>query len=101
MPVTTNGLNARTRRQSVSSGIPSDHCCSKPLGQRAIQAGLRAEAVRHYVRDWTVSISDVTGLAHEIRDLVAVGNIAAAGSRLPAEHPYPVPPALKAIIGAP
>jgi hypothetical protein len=36
------------------------------------------------VRDWTVSISDVT----------------AASEKLPAEHPYPLPGALSTVIGA-
>jgi uncharacterized protein DUF4291 len=71
------------------------------LGHRAIQVGLSGDAVRHYVRDWTVSITDVTGLAHEIHSLVAAGDVAAANKQLPAEHPYPLPGTLRAVIGAP
>jgi hypothetical protein len=70
------------------------------LGHRAIQVGLSGDAVRRYVRDWTVSISDVTGLAHEIHGLVAAGDIAAASQKLPAERPYPLPGTLRAVIGA-
>lgn len=72
-----------------------------PLGHRAIQVGLSGDAVRHYVRDWTVSISDVTGLAHGIHSLVAAGNVTAASEKLPAEHPYPLPGTLSPAIGAP
>ena len=72
-----------------------------PLGHRAIQVGLSGDAVRHYVRDWTVSISEVTVLAHEIHSLIAAGDVTAASEKLPAEHPYPLPGTLSAIIGAP
>jgi Domain of unknown function (DUF4291) len=72
----------------------------EPLGHRTIQIGLSGDAVRQYVRDWTISISDVTGLAHQIHGLIAAGNLTAARTKLPAEHPYPLPDAIKAVIGA-
>jgi hypothetical protein len=72
----------------------------EPLRHRAIQVGLSGDAVRRYVNDWTVSISDVTGLAHEIHSLITAGDLTAARTKLPAEHPYPLPGALQAIIGA-
>jgi hypothetical protein len=72
-----------------------------PLDHRAIQVGLSGDAVRHYVRDWTVSISDVTELAREIHSLVAAGNVTAASEKLPAEHRYQLPGALSTVIGAP
>ena len=71
-----------------------------PLGHRAIQVGFSGDAVRHYVRDWTVSISDVTGLAHEIHSLVAAGDVKAASEKLSVEHPYPLSGTLRAVIGA-
>jgi len=72
----------------------------QPLGYRTIQIGLSGESARHYVRDWTADITDVTSLTHEIRDLVTAGNLAAAKAKLPAERPYPLPASLKAAIGA-
>jgi hypothetical protein len=71
-----------------------------PLDHRTIQVGLGGDAVRHYVRDWAVGISDVTGLAHEIHNLAAAGEITAAREKLPAERPYPLPDSLGMIIGA-
>lgn len=70
-----------------------------PLGHRSIQVGLGADAVRRYVSDWTVSI-DVTGLAHEIHDLVAADDMQTAIEKLPAELPYPLPERVKSVIGA-
>ncbi len=72
----------------------------EPLAHRAIQIGLSGDAVRQYVRDWTISISDVTRLANEIHGIVTAGDLTAASTKLPAEHPYPLPDALKAVIGA-
>jgi uncharacterized protein DUF4291 len=72
----------------------------KPLHHRAIQIGLAGAAARHYVEDWTVGITDITALAHEIHDLVAAGDLTAAGNKLPAERPYPLSDSLKAVIGA-
>jgi hypothetical protein len=71
-----------------------------PLDHRAIQVGLSGNAIRHYVNDWTVSISDVTQLAHEIRSLITAGDTATASAKLPAERPYLLPGSLKATIGA-
>ncbi|MGH3160001.1 MAG: DUF4291 domain-containing protein [Streptosporangiaceae bacterium] len=71
-----------------------------PLGHRAIQVGLGDDAVRRYVRDWTVSIDDVTGLAHEIHNLAVRDDMRAAIERLPAERPYPLPGGINAVIGA-
>jgi hypothetical protein len=72
----------------------------QPLGHRAIQIGLAGDAARRYVQDWTVGITDVTGLAREIHSLVTTGNLTAAKDKLPAERPYPLPDNLKAVIGA-
>jgi hypothetical protein len=72
----------------------------EPLDHHAIQVRLSGDAARRYVRDWTVSISDVTGLAHEIHRLVAADDVTAAIEKLPAEHPYPLTGTLSAVIGA-
>jgi Domain of unknown function (DUF4291) len=72
----------------------------QPLSHRAIQIGLTCDAASHYVRDWTVGITDVTGLARETHSLVTDGHLAEAAQKLPAERPYPLPGSLKAVIGA-
>jgi hypothetical protein len=72
----------------------------EPLDHRAIQIGLSGDAARHYVNDWTVGITDITPSAHEIRDLVAAGDLSAANEKLPAERPYPLHHNLKAVIAA-
>ncbi|WP_079053200.1 DUF4291 family protein [Streptomyces phaeochromogenes] len=69
----------------------------RPLAYRSLQLGLCGEAVRRYADEWTVGISDVTPLAHEVRALVSGGDLDAAarlsmnrhslGSRVPtADH---------------
>ncbi|MEV4417690.1 DUF4291 domain-containing protein [Catellatospora sp. NPDC049609] len=63
----------------------------RPLPHRAIQIGLSGSAVAAYVDEWTVDITDVTGLAHEIHALVTARDLDAATRLLPPEHPYPDP----------
>ncbi|MEU7580595.1 DUF4291 domain-containing protein [Streptomyces sp. NPDC041068] len=59
------------------------------LPHRSLQLGLAGEASGRYADEWTVSITDVTGLAHEVHALVRDRNLSAATALLPAEHPYP------------
>ncbi|MCN9242694.1 DUF4291 domain-containing protein [Streptomyces sp. RY43-2] len=66
----------------------------RPLPYRSLQLGLSGEAVRRYADEWTVSISDVTPLAHEIHALVSDGDLDSATRLLPEERPYPVEDAL-------
>ncbi|MDH2394183.1 DUF4291 family protein, partial [Streptomyces sp. HNM0663] len=47
-------------------------------------------AVRRYADEWTVSIRDVTPLAHEIHALVNGGDLDPATRLLPQERPYPI-----------
>ncbi|WP_073946185.1 DUF4291 domain-containing protein [Streptomyces kebangsaanensis] len=61
----------------------------RPLPYRSLQLGLSGEAVRRYADEWTVSISDVTPLAREIRALVGDGDLDTAARLLPEERPYP------------
>ncbi|MCZ9346856.1 DUF4291 domain-containing protein, partial [Streptomyces sp. TRM76130] len=61
----------------------------RALPYRSLQLGLCGEAVRRYADEWTVSISDVTPLAHEIRGLLADGDTESAARLLPEERPYP------------
>ncbi|MFI6250602.1 DUF4291 domain-containing protein [Streptomyces sp. NPDC051016] len=62
----------------------------QPLPYRSLQLGLSGEAVRRYADEWTVTIRDVTPLAHEIHGLVSKGDLTAATRLLPQECPYPV-----------
>jgi len=71
-----------------------------PLDHRSLQAGLAGEAVTRYVDEWVVGITDVTALAHRVRDLVRSDDLATAAAALPPERPYPLPAAVAATIGA-
>ncbi|MFC9231799.1 DUF4291 domain-containing protein [Streptomyces decoyicus] len=61
------------------------------LPYRSLQLGLAGEASRRYADEWTVAITDVTPLAHEIHALVCAGDTAGAAALLPEERPYPAP----------
>ncbi|MFG2139232.1 DUF4291 domain-containing protein [Streptomyces sp. NPDC048650] len=61
------------------------------LPHRSLQLGLAGEAARRYADEWTVAISDVTPLAHEIHGLVRSGRTEEAAALLPEEDPYPAP----------
>ncbi|MDN2501878.1 DUF4291 domain-containing protein [Nocardia nova] len=61
----------------------------RPLPYRSLQLGLCSEAVRRYADEWTVAISDMTPLAHEIHELVRDGDLDSATGLLPHEDPYP------------
>jgi hypothetical protein len=71
-----------------------------PLAHRSLQVGLTGEAVARYVDEWTVGLTDVTELAHRVRDLVRSGDEDAARAALPPERPYPLPAAVGAVVGA-
>ncbi len=66
----------------------------QPLPHRSLQLGLKGIAARRYADEWTVSTTDVTPLAHQIRALVRTGDLDAARQHLPAERPYPAQDAL-------
>ncbi len=72
----------------------------QPLPYRSLQVGLSRAAVHAYVDDWTLGITDVTALAHEIRELVHARELEAASRLLPDERPYPLPSEIAAVIGA-
>ncbi|MER5429765.1 DUF4291 domain-containing protein [Streptomyces sp. NPDC002588] len=61
----------------------------RPLPHRSLQLGLSGEASSRYADEWTVSISDVTPLAREIRTLVNRGDPDSATRLLPQEQRYP------------
>lgn len=60
----------------------------RPLPHRALQLGLTGEAARRYADEWIVSITDVTGLAHEVHARVRAGRPEEARRLLPRETPY-------------
>lgn len=60
----------------------------EPLGWRSLQVGLGGEAVRRYVDEWIVGITDVSPLAHRVADLVAANDLPNARALLPNEEPY-------------
>ncbi|MEU1404841.1 DUF4291 domain-containing protein [Streptomyces sp. NPDC005728] len=62
----------------------------QPLPHRSLQLGLAGEAAHAYADEWTVSITDITPLAHTIHAHVRDGDLDAAQQLLPREHPYPV-----------
>lgn len=72
-------------------------------GLRAIQLGLRGEALRRFVEDWIIRVDDATELAHQVG---AVARARVHGMRLPSlplEREYPVDDALAvrlAYVGA-
>ncbi|MFE5509926.1 DUF4291 domain-containing protein [Streptomyces sp. NPDC056529] len=65
-----------------------------PLPYRSLQLGLSGEASRRYADEWTVSITDVTPLAHRVHALVRAGDTDGARALLPREEPYPEPEGL-------
>jgi hypothetical protein len=82
------------RRQLKASPVrvqwdPDRDVRMRVLPRRAIQIGLTGEALRRYVDEWTQEITDVTALAHEIRDLVRAGQVDRAEALRPKEKPYP------------
>lgn len=71
-----------------------------PLPHRSLQVGLSGEAVRRYVEEWLVSLTDVTSTAHAVRAALEAGDDSAAQALLPPERPYPLPPDVAAVVGA-
>ncbi|MBB4950624.1 hypothetical protein F4556_006159 [Kitasatospora gansuensis] len=60
----------------------------QPLPYRSLQLGLSGEATARYADEWTVSVTDVTPLAHQVHALVRSGDLAAVAELLPYEQPY-------------
>ncbi|KAK1177566.1 DUF4291 domain-containing protein [Streptomyces sp. NBS 14/10] len=73
----------------------------RPLPYRSLQLGLSGEAARRYADEWTVAITDVTPLAHEVHALVRRGEFDAAARLLPEERPYPAGDELLSRLRAP
>lgn len=67
---------------------PERDLFGNPLGYRSIQLGLRGEAVRKYVHEWIVNITDITDYVKEINEKKSMG--ADISLLLPKEQIYTV-----------
>lgn len=67
---------------------PDHNPAGRKLERRAIQLGLRGEAIRHYAKEWIISIEDISDFVAEQRQHVVSGNDEALLT--PAESAYPV-----------
>lgn len=70
-----------------------------PLPWRSLQVGLSARASQSFVRDWVITISDVTPLVNQLSHR-ASEEPRLATPLLPAERVYPLPVELRRTIGA-
>ncbi|SCL34590.1 protein of unknown function [Micromonospora nigra] len=70
-----------------------------PLPYRSLQVGLSGEAVRRYVDEWTVTLTDLTPLVRHLHTLRRAGDHAAADALTPVEHPYPLPADVAEVVG--
>lgn len=68
---------------------PDRNAALDKLDYRAIQIGLKDDAVRRYVQEWIVGIEDVTPLARSIHQLSTSGQSDKARGLAPEERPYP------------
>jgi hypothetical protein len=71
-----------------------------PLPERAIQVGLSGEAVKRYVRDWIIGITDVTEFVQSIHSEIRQGRTEKALQKLPVERQYPLPEHIRQRVGA-
>ncbi len=89
---------AAVARSSVRLQWDPDHGPGgQPLERRAIQLGLRGDALAQYARAWIVHLEDVSPMVATQRATLARGDLAALVT--PAEAPYPVPAAARAALG--
>ncbi|KAL3485022.1 hypothetical protein BJX62DRAFT_243353 [Aspergillus germanicus] len=70
---------------------PERDLYGNPLGYRSLQVGLRGEAVGRFVDQWIVSIKDVTGLMHDIKEMIEMKDLEGAEKLLPVEEVYTLP----------
>ncbi|MFB7200281.1 DUF4291 domain-containing protein [Streptomyces sp. NPDC056240] len=73
---------------------PERNLYLQPLPHRSLQLGLAGEAAHRFADEWTVSITDITTLAHETHAHARNRHLDVAQQLLPPEHPYPVPAGL-------
>ena len=69
----------------------------RKLERKAIQIGLRGEAIKKYVNEWIIGVEDVTELSKEIFTAVKLGEESI--DAIPELREYPIPEILQKIIG--
>ncbi|WP_203743579.1 DUF4291 domain-containing protein [Actinoplanes cyaneus] len=72
----------------------------RELPYRSLQVGIGGSAVDRYVDEWITGITDVTGLARQIRARLDDGDDDGATALLPRERVYPLPATIGAPLGA-
>ncbi|UGT62300.1 DUF4291 domain-containing protein [Nocardia asteroides] len=66
---------------------------SAPLPYRSLQVGLAGDAVRRYLDEWIVAVTDITDTVRTIREATNAAEL------LPVERSYPVPDDIAAALG--
>ncbi|MFE3825132.1 DUF4291 domain-containing protein [Streptomyces sp. NPDC059092] len=94
------GTKAEWRAELESSPVrvqwdPDRDTGLNALSRRAIQVGLSGEAVDRYLDEWIVGMTDVTGMAGDIRRAVRGGDDEEVAALLPVEREYPLPAAVR------
>lgn len=88
---------AAVSRSDVRLQWDPDHAPGgAPLPRKAIQLGLRAEALRRYVEEWTVDIEDITPFVRQQRQAWEKDPNTLL---CPSERPYPVTAEIAARLG--
>lgn len=67
---------------------PERDVFGNPLGYRSIQLGLRGEAVRKYINEWIVNITDIIDYVKELNEKKNIGEDISL--LLPKEQIYPI-----------
>lgn len=70
------------------------------LPYRSIQIGLSGIAVEKYVKDWIVSVEDISDECKVIHRMVLDGKVEEAEKMLPDENPYAISESLAKLINA-
>lgn len=78
--------NALNNADVIHQWDPDREITGKKLDRRAIQIGLRGQAVYDYVNEWIIGLEEVTALAHEIEAAVKSNKPL---PDIPAERVYP------------
>jgi hypothetical protein len=91
---------AKWKRAMQASSVrvqwdPDHDPAGRPLERRAIQLGLRGDALRRYAREWLLDIEDISAFVREQRQHFLAGNLAMLLT--PRERVYPVADAAVAV----
>lgn len=88
-----HGSSAEWKKKLDASDIivqfdPDRDIYGDKLDRKAIQLGLRGEAVERYIKEWIVDIHDITGTVHEWKLLINSGQF--NNESLPCEKEYSI-----------